>query len=222
MGWLITALVLALLAIAPLGVSAAYDSGGPLVRLIAGPVRLQLFPAKKKREKRDKKEKKAPSKLEEKAAGTLQAQQEKLAQLTKPKPKPETPEPRKQGGKLQDFLPLVQLALDFLGDFRRKLRVNRLELDLVLAGGDPCDLAINYGRACGALGNLWPRLEEWFVIQKRDVKIQCDFEADTTVVTARLDLTITLGRLVRLAVGYGFRALKEFMKLNKRKGGAAV
>lgn len=36
-----------------------------------------------------------------------------------------------------DFLPLVKVALNFLGDFRRKLRVNRLELKLILAGGDP-------------------------------------------------------------------------------------
>ena len=47
----------------------------------------------------------------------------------------------------------------------------------MLGGGDPCDLAINYGKAWAALGNLWSRLEQFFVIKKRDVEIQCDFEA---------------------------------------------
>ena len=211
MGWLITLGILTLLAIAPLGVSVGYDSGGAVVRIVAGPVRLQVLPQKKKKPKQEKSEPKPKAQPEKKPAEVKQPRQEKKAQA-----------PNKAGGKLQDFLPLVQLALDFLGDFRRKLRVNRLELNLVLAGSDPCDLAVNYGRACAALGNLWPRLEEWFVIQKRDVQIQCDFEADSTLITARLDLTITLGRLLKLAVGYGIRALVEFMKLNKRKGGAAV
>ena len=117
-------------------------------------------------------------------------------------------------------MPLVQTALDFLGDFRRKLRVRRLELNLILGGGDPCDLATNYGKAWAALGNLWPKLEQIFVIKKRDVESQCDFEASQTLVTACVEVTITLGRLVSLAVVYGFRGIKEFIKLqNIRKGG---
>lgn len=60
---------------------------------------------------------------------------------------------------------MVKVALNFLGDFRRKLRVNRLELKLILAGGDPCDLAVNYGRAWTAVGNLMPQLERLFVIK---------------------------------------------------------
>ena len=122
---------------------------------------------------------------------------------------------------MRDFLPLVKVALNFLGAFRRKLRVNRLELKLILAGGDPCDLAVNYGRAWAAVGNLMPRLERLFVIKKRDVEVECDFTASETLVIARLDLTVTLGRLLGLAIVYGVRALKEFLTLQKkRKGGA--
>ena len=124
---------------------------------------------------------------------------------------------------MTDFLPLVKIILDFMSDFRRKLRVNVLEVDLVLAGGDPCDLAINYGKAAAAMGNLWPRLEELLVIKRRDVKIQCDFEGDKTLITARLDLTITVARVFTVGLRYGYRALRELMKiLNKRKGGATT
>ena len=201
MGWLIALGILVLVLILPLGVSAVYDSDGPRVSVLAGPLRIPVFPPKKK----DKKPK--PKKEKKKAT---------------PKQKP-TPKPAKEkkGGSLTDFLPLVEILLDFLSDFRRKLRVNVLELNLVLAGGDPSDLAINYGKATAALGNLWPRLEEWLVIKKRDVKIQCDFEGDKTLVTARLDLTITLARVFSVSFRYGVRALKELKKiLNKRKGGA--
>ncbi len=71
------------------------------------------------------------------------------------------------------------------------------------------------------MGNLMPQLERLFVIKKRDVEVECDFTASETLVIARLDLTITLGRLLGLAIVYGIRALREFLKLQKkRKGGA--
>lgn len=216
MGWLIALGILVLLAILPLGVSVAYDSDGPLVKIIAGPVRLQVVPARKKSDQKEKKPKDSQSdKKIVKPGKNEKAKPESAAS--------EKPAEKKQGGNLLDFLPLVDLALDFLGAFTRKLRVNRLELDLVLAGDDPCDLATNYGRAWSALGNLWPRLEEIFVIKKRQVEIQCDFEASRTLVTARLDISITLGRLLSLVVCYGIRALVQFIKItNKRKGGAAI
>ena len=116
----------------------------------------------------------------------------------------------------------MPIVFDFLGDFRRKLRVNRLELKLIMAADDPCDLAINYGRAWAALANLLPRLERFLVIQKRDLEVECDFEASETVIIARLDLTITLGRILAAVFTFAFRALVEFLKiLKKRKGGAA-
>ena len=123
---------------------------------------------------------------------------------------------------MTDFLPLVKLALELLNCFRRKLRVDNLRLKLVLAGDDPCDLAVNYGRAWAALGNLLPRLERVLVIRKRDLNVECDFTADSTVVTAGLDITITLGRLIALAVVYGLRGLKEFLSISKKRKGGAV
>lgn len=198
MGWLIAAAVITLLAIAPLGVWARYDLDGLLLKLIAGPVKLTLIPGKKKEK---------PQKEEKKPAKT---------QVTKSAAPKE-----KKGGSITDFLPLVQLALDLLGDVRRKLRVRRLELLLVMAGDDPCDLAVNYGRAWAAVGNLMPQLERLFVIKKKDVQVACDFTADKTTVFARVDITITLGRLLALVTVYGIKALREWIKINNlRKGGA--
>lgn len=203
MGWLIFLGILLLLLILPLGVSAVYDSEGPRVSVLAGPVRIPVLPAKKK-EKKPK------------------PQKEKKQSLPKAKAAKQ-PKKEKKGGSLTDFLPLVEIILEFLGDFRRKLRVNVLEVNLVLAGGDPCDLAIQYGKYCAAMGNLWPRLEELFVIKKRDIKVQCDFEGSQKLIYVRLDLTITLGRVFSVSLRHGIRALKELKKiLNKRKGGATT
>ncbi len=215
MGWWITLGVLTLLAILPLGVSVKYNVEGPLVRLILGPVKLTVVPGKKK-QKADKKEDKPKGKpKKEKEPKPKQIGADKPAQPEKQEEKKE------QGGSLLDFLPLVKELFRFLGDFRRKLRLDVLELKLIMAADDPCDLAVNYGRAWAAVGNLLPKLEQWFVIKKRDIEVECDFTAEETKVIARLDLTITLGRLVAAVCRFGFRVLKEFIKIyNKRKGGA--
>ena len=89
----------------------------------------------------------------------------------------------------------------------------------VMAGGDPCDLALSYGKAWTAVGNLMPLLERVFVIRKRNIQVQCDFAADSAEISARLDITITVGRVVGIAVKYGFKAIREFLKI-KNKGGA--
>jgi len=115
------------------------------------------------------------------------------------------------------------VALGFLNGFRKKLRVDCLELKIVMAGGDPCDLAVNYGKAWAALGNLQPLLERVLVIKKRNIELECDFVAASTLVTARVDITMTLGRLLALVAVAAFRAVKEFLKImKKRKGGAAI
>ena len=220
MGWMITLGILVLLAILPLGASVKYDADGPLVKLIAGPVRIKLFPRPKKPQK-EKKPKEANKEKKPKQTKVKSAEKQKPAEKKAADPKAE-PEKKKAGGPITDFLPLLNVALDLLNDFRRKLRVNRLEANIVMAGGDPCDLAINYGRAWTAIGNLMPRLERVLVIKKRDIDVKCDFTASETTIYARLDLTITLGRILAIAVVYGFRAVVELIKINnKRKGGAS-
>ncbi len=220
MGWLIALGICVLLAVLPLGVSIRYDAAGALVRLIIGPVKITLFPRKKK-EKKQKKEKSEDNKTSEKPAGKEPRQQKPAG-----KPAAEEPAPKKEqkqsGGPITDFLPLVKILLEMLGTFGRRLRLNLLELKIVMAGDDPCDLAVNYGRAWAAVGNLLPRLEKVFVIKKRNVEVECDFEADKTLITARLDLTITLGRILATVAVYGIRLLTKFLAINKkRKGGAS-
>ena len=198
MGWLIAAGVLALLAVLPLGVTAIYSEDGPVARLIVGPIRVQVYPTKGKKDKEEKEEEK----------------------VTKPKTakgKTEKKTDTKKGGSFRDFLPLVKLLMELLGDFRRKLCVKRLELRLIMAGDDPSNLAINYGKAWAALGNLMPQLE------KRDVEVECDFTSNKTLIFARLDLTITLGRLLSLGVYHGVRILRQYLTIMKtRKGGAKL
>lgn len=206
MGWIITLCILVLLTILPLGAAVRYNAEGISLKLIAGPIRIPILPAKKK-DPEENKEKKQPEKKQKTKAAPTMKKEEK---------------PKEKGGSITDFLPLVKTALDLLNSFRKKLRINHLELKLIMAGDDPCDLAVNYGKANAAMGNLLPLLEKCFVIKKRDIEVECDFEAFQTLIIARADITITLGWLLGIAVFYGVRAVKQFLKINnQRKGGAS-
>ena len=85
MGWLVALLILFLLAILPLGASVLYDEDGPRVRILAGPVKIQVFPMKKAQKDKPKKEAKKKPAPKDKGA-------------KKPAPKP------KSGGSWTDFL----------------------------------------------------------------------------------------------------------------------
>lgn len=211
MGWIITFAILFLLTILPLGASVLYDEDGPRVRIVAGPLKLQVFPLKKK----PKKDKPKTEKLKKEKKSKKSAAPAENAPAKQPAPKPKT------GGSILDFWPLVQVALDLLNDLRLKLRVDHLKLHMTMAADDPCDLAINYGRMNASLAGLITQLERFLVIKKRDVHIDCDFAADQTVILARLDLTITLGRILSIAVRYGVRALTTFLKIKKQREGGA-
>ncbi len=213
MGWFITFVILFLLAILPLGASVIYDEDGVVVRVVAGPLKIKVFPLKKKPKKDKTKKEKKPKK--QKKAAEQSAESTAPAEQKKPAPK------QKKGGSLLDFLPLVKIALELLNDFRRKLRVDHLKLHLTMAADDPCDLAINYGRMNASMAGLITQLEKIFVIKKRDVHIDCDFAASQTVILARLDLTITLGRILYIAVYHGVRALMTFLKIQKQQEGGA-
>ena len=170
MGWLIFLAILIGLGCVPLGVRLRYDEDGPLAAVLLGRLPIVLYPLPgwlKKLTSREKKD------------GEKKPKKEKPK---KEKPPKDTVGEGPQGGSWKKFLPLVRLGLHFLGDFRRKLRVNRLVLRLTLAGDDPCDLAVNYGRAWAAVGNLLAAMQRAFVIQKRDVEVQCDFLGEETKV----------------------------------------
>lgn len=227
MGWWIalTLLVLlALLAILPLGVRVRYDAGGFYLGVLAGPVSVQLYPERKKSKKSTRKQKDKPKKQSGKPKKTVP---QKDPQPPQPVASdvPEVPQesPKEKGGDWKQFLPYLPLVWDLLGNLRRKIRVNRLEFRLILAGADPCDLAVNYGKTWAAVGNILPWLDRVCIIKKRDVEVECDFTASKTIVTARMDLTITVGRILAMAVRLAILWLKEYSNLRpKRKGGAVT
>ena len=93
---------------------------------------------------------------------------------------------------------------------------------LTLGGDDPCDLALNYGRAWTALSNLVPALERFFHIRKRNFEVQCDFTSQQTRIRVRADVTLTIRQLVHMGIVYGYLFIKEFINFKKKRKGGTV
>ena len=191
MWWLIVVGVVLLILLIPVGIRGCYNHNGGSAWILVGPFRFLLYPDKKGGNKTS----------------------EVVAEFAKKK--------TVKGGKLSDFYPLFGDVIELLSELRRKLRVKRLIFKVILAGDDPCDLAVNYGKAWTALGNLMPRLEQFLNIKKRDLEVECDFTADKTLIYADIHISIPLVQLVVIVLTNGTRIMKKYWSIiEKRKGGA--
>ena len=196
MGWVIALAVLLILLLLPIRILLSYDYEGAHVLLGIGPAKLAIFPRTKSPGKKDKAEASNSTKKQNTSGGN-------------------------KGGKLADFLPLLEVVLEFISELRKRIVVTDLEFKLILTNSDPCDLSINYGRAWAIVGNVLPFLERFFNLKKRDINISCDYLSNESVVYVRMVLSITFGRLLLITLLHGGRALKLYFKIiNKSKGGA--
>lgn len=200
-GWLIALAVVLLLASIPfwpVGLVAVYREGGLEIAIRLGFLRFKLDPE--------------GSTLKDLIVPVIKKEAEILVTTIKAK--------KEEGGKLSDLLPLLNAIWKLLGDLRRKVRVKRLDMCLTLAGGDPCDLALNYGKAWAAVGNIVSFLENFLIIKKRNVQVNTDFLGDTTRVYLKVFANMTIWRLFSLLMKHGLPLRDEYKKfLNIDEGG---
>ena len=194
---LIVLVCLLLVGLLPLGIRAWYEHGKGKVLLTIGPLRFAVYPRKNR---------KSAAK-----PGAKKDSFESHAQVSKKR------------RSIGDYLPVVQLILDFLTDFRTKLRINELRFKTILAESDPCDLSVHYGQAWAAVGSVMPILENCFVIKKRNIEIECDYIAESTQVTAYVDMTITVAQILSIGIYHGYKILRKYFEIkNKAKDGATL
>ena len=232
--WMILLLIfgiLFLIGCIPVGVDAAYLGGSFTLKVKIWLLRLQLLPAKPKKPKEAKKPpkgKKFAAKGGKKpAGGKAQTPPAKETQTAGGAEKPAQETSQKKAfltGGVQEVLDLARLAADTLGNLRRKLRMEELMLRVRFGGGDDAaKTAILYGRAWAAIGALMPCLERIFVIKKRDIGAELDYNVDEKMaVDAHMVLTITIGRALALALRAGIGFLKIYQAYQDQNKGGAV
>ena len=192
-GWGVLALVLLILFLLGqirVGVQGEYTADGLTAGARVGPVRIQIYPFKDKKASKKKKPPKAK----------------------KEKPKAET-QGKKKGGAVKPLLKLLPLALEAAGQFRRKLQVDILYLEVTAGAPDPADAAMVYGRANAALGAAWQPLNAAFRIKNGRASVRIDFDREQTTVYGAAALSIKVGQALWLALYFGGRALAGLLKI---------
>ena len=180
-------LILVLLSFLRLGGRAVYAGDGFRADLKVGPLLFRLYPREVKGKSSKHKKKKHPD--EESAPDRC--------------------------GSLELFRQFLPLLLEAVGEFRRKVRIDHIDLELTVAAGDPAAAAIAYGSANALLGMIWPLIENNFNVKDRSLRTGVDFHSDTPVIRADALFTLTLAQLVRIGLRFGPRAWKQYRTIKK-------
>lgn len=123
-----------------------------------------------------------------------------------PGPAPKAPRRSLPGAdRLRQLLPVVCQAA---GELKRTITIDTLELELLWGLPDPAACALGFGGSSAALGMLWPLLEQNFHIRSHQIRTGLDFDRQESRLTARVQLTLTLGQAVAWGVRTVLRAAR--------------
>lgn len=196
-------LVLFLIGQLRLGGGAEYRAEGFFAWVRVGLFRIQVFPWKgKPKQERPKKAKPAKEPKAKPAKGPVQ---------------PEAPLGEKLGGALDYAGRLLPIALEAAGQFKRKLQVDKLYLELTVGCPDPGEAALRYGRANAALGALWYPLTDAFHVKDGNARVSVDFDAGETTLYGTAAMSFKLGQMAWLGLYFGGKALWGFLAVRKRQ-----
>ena len=200
-GWIVLgaiAAALVLISLVRVGGTVEYSRSGTLVHLRVGPLRIKVYPPKPKGKSGGEKPK--PEKRRKKGQ----------------KPEEEQPEP-KPGGQLSALKAMLPLVADAAGQLRRKVRVDKLLLDVTAAASDPATAALAFGGVNAAIGMIWPLLENNFNIGERRIRTKVDFNLTELEAYLYGSFSLHLGQAVVLALTLGIKFLKLWSGQNQKQ-----
>jgi len=197
---LVILLILFLIGLVRVGGSVEYSADGLLVKLRAGRLCFQIFPWKKP----EKPQKTKPKSDRKKA---------------KSEPKNEENDqksPTKKGGALE----LVKMALPLVGEaagaLKRRIRIDRLFLDLTAGGRDAAVVAQTFGYANAAIGTILPIFQHNFDLKEYRVRTNIDFTAPAPIIYLNAAVSARIGQLVSFAIILGCKALRVYLAYKRQ------
>lgn len=196
---------LVLLAQLPVGCLVEYRADGLRVWARVGPVRIQMFPWKWGKHKKNQKE---PAVDKQKSQPVPETDKSSRVQATVGE---------RLGGALDYIQALVPLVVEAAGRFYHKLRMDVLELELTIGMSDPADAAMAYGRANAVLATLWEPLVYAFHVQNGVARVKVDFNGRGTRLYGKAALSIRIGQALHLGMIYGFRTLRTYLNVREKR-----
>lgn len=189
--------VLVLIMLIPVGVDAEYVSQEFKLSAKVCGFHIQLIPKKlSEKHKKPKVKKKTKETTEEKSED-------------KPKPKKAK---KKLSFNFEELLALAKAALKAVGNFGRKLKVDRFLLHYTAAGSDPYKTAQTFGYVNAALSSLAPICAKRYKVRDCDVWTRVDFVEEKMSIDGALALSIRVGQVLSIAFALLFKALQILIK----------
>lgn len=219
-------LLLAVILLTPAGVRFRYDRGDLSLLVRFGPLKPQIFPRKEKKPPRRKPKEKKPEKKQAADPEKKPAEKTAAEKSAPEKSAPEKPKPKKKAAKkprakinreqilysLETLPPILGRALKRTG---RRLRLTPLKVHLLVAGPDPADTALLYGRLEAALGAALPALHRLVRIKDQDVRLFLDFQREQMDLIADVGLSLRPWDLVSVGLRAGGSLLKWYLRFRK-------
>lgn len=186
----VVCLILCVLLFTPIRVRAAYDQGAVSAWVRFGPAQLPVYPREKTEGKPERKKKGKPQEeagTEEKKKRKRKINREQLLYT------------------MEKLPPVLGRALRRVG---RRVRIDPLKVHVLVAGSDPADTAVLYGKLEAALAAALPVLHRKIHIRGQDIRLFLDFQAERMDCIADVGLSIRLWDLLVMAVCAGASAVK--------------
>lgn len=171
----------------PVRIRFRYEQGDMELTLRFGPVKLQLFPRKAEEEKEKPPQKPSPEKKQKPKKQKAKINREQIFYA------------------LEKLPPILGRALRRTG---RSIWIQPLKVYLLVAGYDPADTALLYGRLEAALAAGLPLLRQAIRIKDEDIRLYVDFTEQQMDCIAEVGAALRPWNLVTM----GVRALASLIK----------
>lgn len=194
------ALVLLLLFL-PIRLRVSWDQGDAGVNARFGPVQLPIYPPKESEQPKEEKKKKArkkkgtePQVAGEKGKKRFSINRDQLVYT------------------LETLPPILGRALRRVG---QRVRIAPLKVYVLVAGADPADTAVLYGRLTAALEAGLPLLHRAIHIREQDIRLFPDFQEEEMDLIADVGISIRLWDLLVIGLCAGGGLIRWFIQLRK-------
>lgn len=114
-------------------------------------------------------------------------------------------------GTLHFICGVARLAARAVGRVLRSVTVTRLQLQLLIATGDPADTAQRYGQVCSVLYPALEQIGQRMCIRRRDLRVEPNFLLERGNARFDIRLRVSVWRLAGagIALLWGFVLLRE-------------
>ncbi|MBE6956344.1 MAG: DUF2953 domain-containing protein [Ruminococcaceae bacterium] len=114
---------------------------------------------------------------------------------------------------LRDFLPTILRTIVKLCG---KVKVEKLDLTLIVGAENPYNAAVEYGRANALLGALWAPVVSLCRVKDGNARVSVDFQQKKPTFYLLADATVSAGQLLVIAIVFVGKLIKIQYERTKR------